>query len=409
MCLVGKSLLLFALEYNGYNSVRGTALSKRARHLAESFTHNGWEVTVVHKDQVNECGDQPFLVDTTQKAIKRVSIKSSENIDKYEPNVFLRKVMTLSYVTFYGDRSYKWAKDAINYFSEYNKGKQHHLIISIFTPRAPLFLGKHFSKSLHIPWIADLQDDIFRGISKGTTFFSALWMKSVLKSAQAIVHVSPEWAEADARILGLNISTIRHGIPDIVAAKSESNNIPDLIKTSSNSFNIFYGGSLAPKIQSTSILKKVIQLAAEQQVEVKIFVAGQEAVSQHFRNELGAQHVVALGWLSQEQMNNYIFSCDCCLLIPLSTNQRIGIPSKFYEYCSYQKPIWIIGEDSGAFTSLLAEWKHPDILFGDPDFQLKALLAAVNENLNNFFNLKNCKGHPTMARDLYGEYAKLLP
>ncbi len=403
---MARKLLIFALEYYGYHSVRGTALAKRARHLAESFSNNGWEVTVIHKDQINESKNQSFKITEEQKNIRRISVHTEENLETYEANVIVRKTNTLTYITFYGDRSYKWAKDVIKHFPNFNINEKPDCIISIFTPRAPLYLGSYFSKKLGVPWLADLQDPVYRGISKRTVFFSKLWVRRILKTAKAIVHVSPEWAAIDAKELGLKINTIRHGIPEKIA-KPESNEIQDVMKSYKDSFNVFYGGSLSPNIQSLSVLKKIIAFGATVNITVKVFLAANETVHKMFSSELGEESLVYLGWLPNDVMNQYIYNCQSSLVVPWS-KEKIGIPSKFYEFCSYPKPIWIIGNDLGAFNSVLSEWKHPEILFGDIEFQKKALLAAAKQDFQYFFNLSNCKAQPLYAKDLYKEYVKLV-
>lgn len=403
---MAKKLLLFALEYYGYHSVRGTALSKRARQISESFSTDGWEVTVIHKDQVNECGNDAFKIFNERERIKRISVKCEENFEDFEKNGFIRKIETLSYITFYGDRSHRWAINVIKYYNEFGISEQQDHIIALYQPRAPLHLGNYFSKKLNVPWIADLQDDVFRGIAKNTIFLSAIWMRRILKTAKAISQVSPEWAETDGKHLGYKINVIRHAIPDAIKMP-EINVVPEQFSKNKGSFNIFYGGSLSPHIQSLDVLKKVLSYANSINLSFKIFIAGNESVYNHFCHELGSQHIIQLGWLSKDEMNKYIFNCNCTLVITTSVMSG-WLPSKFYELCSYPKPIWIIGGDIDAFTSLLNEWKHNRILTGDFEYQKKALLEGVNSNYEYFFNLNNCKGEYLVAANLNKEYLKLM-
>lgn len=402
-----KRLLIFAWEYHGYHSDRGSALSRRVSQVAESFNLNGWEVIVIHKDHRNECNGNPFLKSQEKDGLTRIAVKLERDIEDFNKIVFVRKFETLYYITFFGDRSYYWANEVIANFDKFGIDVNPDYIISFYTPRVTLYLGKYFSKKLGIPWIADLQDPIYQGISRMSRFFCKLWIKNVLKTAKSIVQVSPEWAENDGKEINRSIATIRHAVPtDNV--KIDSNFDTEFKKHYGNAFNVFYGGSLSPKIQSLDKLKKLVEYANSINIKINILIAGNQTSYIPFKEKLGEKVAIHLGWLDAIQMNEYIYNCNCTLVIPWSKN-KIGIPSKFYEFCSYNKPIWVIGDDIGGFNSLLNEWKHPKILINDLEYQKKAFLAAVNNNDYSYmFNMTNCEGTIIRANGLYNQYEKLL-
>jgi hypothetical protein len=401
-----KRLLIFSWEYNGYHSVQGTALSKRPRQVAESFNDNNWEVTVIHRDAIGESGTDAFKIQTESHGIKRIAVKSKDDTAIVTENPLLRKLETLYYLTFHGDRTYKWAKDVIDNYDKFGIDNKPDYILSFFTPRVPLFLGNYFSQKLGVPWLADLQDPIYEGVSKKSWSFCKRWMKAILSTAHAIAHISPEWAEIDAERLGLKVQTIRHAVPPPIAAPNDPGRERFLREYSGN-FNVFYGGSISPDIQSLRLLKEVISHAGQLGIHVKVLLAGNNNAYMLFREELGMDVVKHLGWLSPADMNRYIFNCNCTLVVPWS-KERIGIPSKFYELCSYPKPIWVIGYDLGAFKSLLAEWEHPPIEVGNLDFQEAALQAAIKNDFSQMFNLSNCSGKMLTTSGLYAEYSKLM-
>ena len=397
-----KHLLIFSWEYYGYHSVQGTALSKRPRHVAESFNANGWEVTVVHKDQANESQDKLYNKAKETNGVTRIAVKQSREIDYVNKNPIIRQLETIYYIAFRGDRTYEWAGDVINSFSDFGIAKPD-LIISFFTPRVTLYLGNYFSKKLGCPWIADLQDPIYEGIAKKSWPACRRWMKRILGTAKAVVHISPEWAATDAKRMGRDIYTIRHAVPESTAPKIEA---APLIEIDKNSFNVFYGGSIDHNIQSLEMLRTVIK-SVEATANIHVWLAGNEHAYKYFKQELGDKVVKYLGWLSAGVMQQYIAQCDCTLVIPWS-KERVGIPSKFYELCSYGKPIWIIGDDLGAFKSLLVEWQHPAIGIDNLYYQKQALKAAIGHDHQYLFDLKNCKAKYLKPADLYQEYMKLV-
>ena len=401
-----KQLLIFSWEYLGYHSVQGTALAKRPRQVAESFTKNGWQVVLIHRDGRGECGEKPFTIHYEQSGVIRIPVKMTRSYDDKDRNALVRKLSTLFYVAFRGDRSYRWAVDVIRNFDNINKEVtiKPDEIIAFYTPRGPLHLGNYFSKKLGVPWIADIQDPIAGGISNSSLAAATRWMHNTLKSAKAIVHISPEWAAIDAAQVQLKFDTIRHAIPHAIASPST---YTDVLKDYKDCFNVFYGGSMSAAIQSLDLLKKVADHAATIGIKVVVHLAGNDNAYRIFKEGLGEQYIHHLGWINAELMNNYIFSCDCTAVIPWS-KVRVGIPSKFYELCSYPKPIWVIGYDLGAFDSLMKEWQHPEIKFGDFEYQKEALMLAAKSNYSKLFNLSNCKGQYLLADGLYQEYTQLM-
>jgi hypothetical protein len=399
-----KFLLIIAWEYEGYHSDQGVALSRRITQVAESFNTHGWEVAVIHCDHRKESGEAPFKITTEKNGIKRIAVKFTSKLLDTSRSAILRKLETLYYVAFKGDRTSKWAKDVIDNEGHFGLNRKPDYIISFYEPRVSILLGNYFSQKWGAPWIQDIQDPILEGISPSSRKLSARWVGKMLKPAKAIVHISPEWAEIDGKVIGRKIETIRHAIPQNDVAPDPT---VDLLKDHRGSFNVFYGGSLSADIQSLSLLKQVMEAGRKEGVDVKVFLGGNKIVEKLFRDELGDEGLVYLGWLSRDMMNKYILSCDCTVVIPWS-KARIGIPSKFYELCIYPKPIWIIGNDLGAFDTLLGEWKHPPILIGDFEYQKDALMRASRGDYSGMFVLGRCKGKPLRANDLYGEYVKLM-
>jgi len=402
---MSKQLLIFAWEFHGYHSVQGTALSRRIKQVADGFRDNGWKVTVIHKDQREESGDNEYKISIEPNGIKRIAIKgpTGDSKDLLNQPVLKRKLGTIYYTIFGGDRSFQWAKRVIKYFNSLDI-ETPDLILSFFTPRGPLYLGNYFSKKLKAKWIADLQDPIDEGISPVLLGACIKWMRKILRTAHAIVHVSPEWAKRDEEMLRLKINTIRHAVASKTIGSNEA-----IQNRNDNEFRIFYGGSLNAPHQSLSLLKKVISSVDTKPVQLKLFLSGTEKTLTVFKKELGDLiEIVSLRWLDRDDYLQTILQCDCTLLIPWSTPGKLIIFSKFYDQSGIDKPIWIVGEDTGAFALLLNEWQHPSLPVGDFEFQKKALLAATKKDYSYMFDVKKCKGKIIREADLYHEYMKLL-
>lgn len=396
-----KHLLIFAWEYNGYHSVRGTALSKRPRQIAESFLKSGWQVTVIHRDHREESGVQPFFSSVEKSGVHRIAIKAGKDTELLHANPLLRKLETLFYVALRGDRTYKWSADVIKQFDSIPFSSKPTYIFGMFSPRVTLYLGNYFSKKLDIPWIADLQDPIYEGVSRKSWPMLNKWMRSTLRTAHAVSHISPEWAAIDAERLSMPVATIRHAIAnpiDLPKVAGEGNK---------HEFRVFYGGSISADIQSLDLIKQVIENVAKAGVTVKIVLAGNENARGIFSESLGESTIDYKGWLSTDEMNRVIAGCNSTLVVPWS-KERIGIPSKFYELCAYAKPIWIAGYDLGAFKSLLEEWAHPPLEIGDVIWQTSAIMKACKGDFNEMFSLPACKGNLLTEADLCSAFERLM-
>ena len=141
---------------------------------------------------------------------------------------------------------------------------------------------------------------------------------------------------------------------------------------------------------------------------IQIILAGNEDAYRFFKKELGDDRIKYSGWLTYDEMISCIASCNCNLVVACS-KERDCIPSKFYELCTFGRPIWIIGEDGGVFDSLMDEWQHTRIAVSDPVYQQNALSAAINGDCKLMFNMENCSAVPLTPPDMYNEYIKLIP
>ena len=128
-------------------------------------------------------------------------------------------------------------------------------------------------------------------------------MKNVLRSAKSVVHISPEWASIDAGRIGREIHTIRHAVPDDI--KYELTVGSGLAEFDKNTFNIFYGGSIDPNIQSLKLLRAVIDAVTSSGKQIHVLLAGNENAFNYFKQELGEKVVRYLGWLSVDVMKQY--------------------------------------------------------------------------------------------------------
>lgn len=395
-----KNLLIIAYEYQGYHSKQGTALARRTKQVAESFAQNGWNVTAIHKDQLNESGILAFSDKIEPSGVRRIAVKSLEHVKGFwERNPLTRKLYTIYCLAFKGDRTYKFGEAVLNCYDRLGI-QDIDLLITFYTPRGTIYAGNTLASKKGLVWIADIQDPFREGIKSGfSTRLSYRWIGKALKVAKAIVHVSPEWAKEDGTNIHRNINVIRHAIPEQVL-------LP--VTQPYAKFTILYAGSLDQRMQSVDTLNEVFGKLDHPEL-VKMIIAGNDGVYDYFRQNITADvEIENAGWLQYQDYQRLVGNVDCCLVVPWWTNERVGIPSKFFDLCQFNKPVWIIGRDSGAFASLLAEWGHPPIPTGDVTFQVSALQKAMKNDFSGMFNIQSCKNKLLYSNDIYNEYLRLL-
>jgi len=402
-----KHLVIIAWEFPGVNSQQGTALAKRVGQIAKGFANENWKVTVIHKDQINEnipLGNFIIEAPFEGKEIKRYPVQGP-NLNEHYQNVLTRKISTFIYSLLFGDRSYNWAKNVIKLF---NTGavQTPDLVISFFTPRGPLYCGKWLSQKYNIPWFADLQDNFDEGCSSQLRPFVKIWTQKILRSASKAIHVSPEWAERDGKILGINFVPIRHAIPYVKVSIEESK---DFSKRNDRLLTILYAGSLNPVKQPPErLVKAVEELRNQDNLNIEIKIAGDQSVYEAFiKHSTNNTFISWLGWLNPEEMKKEFRKADCLLIISWADPKRLVVPSKLFEYIFYNKPILLAGEDSGSIVKLLQEWGHPNVLSKEKDQIKKSIFEGYHKNFSLMLLPEKCKKKPLTESELVLSYINL--
>jgi hypothetical protein len=330
-----KSVLLISYEYEGYHSKQTTALVKRPRYVAEYLASVGYQVTVLFSSP-------------TDVSLKRDLGKGSLRLEgvnfRYKPvlkNRILQKLRTAYYAYFKGDFSSASASKAKSRLV--NKRINYDSIICFFTPRGPLYLGYLLAKSNSIPLIFDFQDPIYEGYqSEAARKLLDSFYKRISTRTSNVSCVSKEWA-TELRQFFDNVYHIPHAI---------ENRVPISDQTDPDKLVIFYYGSIDFNFQNIGALLLFLSWANTclPTLKIEFKFAGNEETYLELENRLSVLVPVKyLGWLGKDELMKEIATSDILCLLSWEVIERKGIPSKFYEYCRFDKPILILGEDAGGF------------------------------------------------------------
>lgn len=348
MNLSSKNLIFICYEYDGYNSTQTTALVKRPRYLAEYFVAKGYHVTVFFAS-----GDD-FVKDEVRGEGKLTLISCKYDFVPIVSPAWLQKIRTAVLTISMGDFSSLWHKKVHALISEYNIEFDN--LIAFFTPRGPLYTAYKLRQNKDFNLIFDFQDPLDEGFENSPAkqlLFK--FYKRIFSKANHITCVSKYWTQ--------HLNDFFPGAKYIPHAIEDPNPLPTL--QSEDTLKILYYGSINFDIQSLDTFKLYISEIKKHlpKLQVELNFAGNDFTAAELSEKLeGTISVNYLGWLSKEEVVEAIRVSDILFLLPWTDSIRQGVPSKFYEYCKYNRPIVILGEDSGGFEKEFGKQFHQDFM-----------------------------------------------
>jgi len=231
-------------------------------------------------------------------------------------------------------------------------------------------------------------------------------MRRVLRSAEMVVQVSPEWAASDAFALRRPIETQRHAIPAISFAEYDAAD-----RSTSDRFVVLYAGSLDQDCQDLNpFMDALAHLHPRRGRPIEVQVAGTEDVWNRFAVAAKTRGVSKslrwVGWLSDAELRLTAQSADCLLLIPWFLSDRQGVPSKLYEYLAFDRPTLVAGRDSGGVGRVLSEWGHPRVVADTAAMIADALQRARSGDFSGMLQHAFCATPPLSEEALVEWYVE---
>ncbi|HET8685300.1 MAG TPA: hypothetical protein VFM18_01400, partial [Methanosarcina sp.] len=315
--------------------------------MAEALFKDGFHVTVlfscpqkVDSISVNESGGK----------LRLLSVPGVKQ--KIASNKFLNKLRTFYQLARFGDFSGEWHEQVSTAIQ--SSQIQVDVAVSFFTPRGPLYSAYKLKKRFRFKSIFDLQDPYHEGL---TGSMSRMVLKNgfkrVMRSADVVFCVNKEWSRELEVDFGIKATYLPHVIePRVQLSSSSSASVEDKVV-------FFYSGSLEEDLQDPALFFQSLDRLANTGLynEIEFRYAGNESKHKYFSANLpqGIRYTF-LGWLSKEALYHEISSADILCVFPItSRTYKTCIPSKFYEFCRFEKPIMIIGDDTGAFADEMGE------------------------------------------------------
>ena len=400
--------LLVAWDYPHAEHSTGAALARRVRQVARGFAARGWTVDVISRDHFaarSSAGSVRMLADDVDGARVRIHYVAGPDGKPAERIGVLRIVSSAWHALTMGDRTGRWARVAISYVGQCAMLRPE-ILIGFFTPRGPLLAAAWASRHWTTPWIADLQDEWSQGSGGWLRPFVRRWMRRTLAGASKVIQVSPEWAEMDRRALRREVEVLRHALPTPVTTVREAR-IPG------DEVTLLYSGSLNIHEQNPQPLLEAlrdVRAASRNRTRFRLTIACTEASFATWRREAERVGVTDgiqwLGWLDAQQLEKANHNASALVLIPLSTPERPGVPSKLFAYLATGRPVLIAGPDSGGLTSVFEEWGAPNVLCADAAAVRRALEGLEVGDLRLLLQRSTLGRAPVDERELGETYVQ---
>lgn len=383
--------MILAWEYPGVNSVQGSALARRIGQVAKGLMSE-YEVLVMHPDHQQEGSSRIEIGDSLVRL--PIHFRTKTNTPTF---ILLRKLQTLMVALRRGDRT----SLLIDFYNKAIKEKiDFDIVIAFYSPRGPVFHAKRLATEFNKPFIVDVQDPIDDGYDhKLSKFFNSLWSRIFFRNAH-VVLADPAWIKPFERIKAASMNVMRHAIPmPIIAQASEFNDIQEVP-------TLFYYGSIDRVTQNPILFLDTLNNI---QFPICFDYAGSESVNKIFEEGILNPNVTYRyhGWLPLQKVHELAHSSDVLVLIPLYAD-RVLVPSKFFEYLSINKPVFIVGRDNGGVLSLLDELGHPNVIHDNIDKSLEVLANLNAGNSKGLFELRHCAKKPIEESDLIAFYNSLV-
>jgi glycosyltransferase involved in cell wall biosynthesis len=387
-----RTVLIFAHECAPYNRPESTIGAQRPAQFAKCLPEFGWRAIVICRDAAQDrCWDRvspdelertvrdslEAAADDASVIIPIPSLTHDGTIDRlwqwtnHElPRAnrlagLLRKgLTTLKFCT--GDYSQSWQPCARGAAEEVARRVRIDCCIGEHSPDAGLFLARWFSEAHRVPWVADFRDPALR--SYGGVAWSLLrsLFRWQLRSAAAIVNVTPLWVELDARELTRPARLIPNGFDPRefggpkVMGKSEE---PLTVAYAGN----INGGSVDPLRGMRVFLAGLSTFARRRGREeggsaFRFFGSAWRKVVELAENAGARDLVAASPAIPRDDVLPQLLKADVLLVISCGgvagerRYDRQGCyPGKVFEYFGARRPILCVPGDDGQLDALIAE------------------------------------------------------
>jgi hypothetical protein len=351
-----RKILIIADLYHG---------SPRIPSLSKYLPEFNWEPVVISghspesEDEIYRVIQTPFP-DNIIEWKKRLFLHPHEGFQKQmripldirEKNRSFTTLLTnlFSSMITYPDYNKNWRNFAFKAANEICKSEKIDAIMSSSSPVTSHLVARDISNKWQIPWIADLRDlwsqnhNYRYGLIR--RYFDRRLEIKTLKTANALVTVTPMWAEDLKNLHNRSVFSITNGFDPALYNSKQTNLTPK--------FSITYTGPIYTSKHNTGdflrALKELIdsKVILSNDLEVKIYGPINELLSQEIKQYHLYDVVKQYGVVPRKESIEKQKESQLLLLFYWNdSNVKGWYPLKMFEYLASKRPILVTGGSGG--------------------------------------------------------------
>ena len=375
-----RTVLIFAYECAPHNKPESTIGAQRPAKFAKYLPEFGWRAIVLCCDANKRNrgwlpGEREAIPHSLQhggadsRVIATPSLPWDGVLDRswratssarVPGTPVVRKALTLARF-FTGDYSRSWQPCAKETAQIVARCTSIDACIGEHSPDAGIFLARWFSRTYHVPWIADFRDPMLFGYPPRVRWLLEPFARRMLASASHVVNVTPHFVQLDEDLFDLPVTLITNGFdPDQFDGPAPPR--------SASEFRIVYTGNLwlpeSLRLFCNGLSDLRSRLGRRRFERVRFVYRGVATGRvESIAKEAGVSDALDSGrHIAHAAALSMIRSAHLLLVLSTSDVERRdpywaqGVyPGKTFEYLGARRPILCVPGDSASLDRLLLD------------------------------------------------------
>jgi hypothetical protein len=359
-----RRVLMFAKRFPPCNC--WPTASERAAGLARGLSNIGWTPVVITRGLPTggcQCGARDGDGAERLEGLEVIRVPVEDWLAGSTPRVLKRLALSLRAAP--DDWVSRAKTAALRYV-------QHVNVDLVWTTAGPIVsarLGRSLRRKLHIPWVAELRDSVWRssvqvvrgrGAKAWILRRRASWLARPLRGADAVVHVAPREAQADADLIPRPSYVIPSGFDEIGWAAIHASAGP---RDDAVTFTVLLAGHVYAERPGYSTFFEGARMYAQsprgkaRPLRVAYLGPSFEAFRAHAQEHEMADTLVDGGVVSLARSRRAMVDADALLLIP-SAAEYSSPGGKFFEYLASCRPILAVPGTDEFVVDALGQTGH---------------------------------------------------
>jgi len=308
-----------------------------------------------------------------------------------------------------------WIKPSVKNLSNYLNENKVDVIVSNGPPHTTHMIGLALKKKFNIPWLADFRDP-WTNIDFYDKLMLSKWADkkhhrledAVIKHADALVTVSPNWAKDFKEQSKHDFNVIYNGFDE----KDFSDKEVEL----DQKFSIVHIGSMNKDRNPHNLWEVLGEICSEiegfsKDLEIKMVGPTDIAIKNALIENNLSENINKIDYVPHSEVVTYLLGAQLLLLPINDTPNSLGvIPGKLFEYLAARRPIICIGPLTGDSCRIINETEAGYTFSFNNKFDLKTALISLYDEFAETGKVE-CSSNSIekfSRRNLTGQMAELL-